>query len=345
MRELSNREKIEELIDGIFLLNHNIVSRMIRRYESPEKSESDSLDDMLENTDYKKLGEYYANLRKLIREGIVIQEKMVVLDYEDFMEDDTLLQMQDNEGQTCKDGLTREMEERIDELFVSLNIIPLEKQDDGKTRRIPDFYEKKKEKPLRMLEYEMLKDSIERQVRIVEIEDYFRRDRNKRGYIISPLITSYLIKALGDIQGVEAAENQCEEILAKYRGKSNSFDQYPEIRNTIKKMEYLRLEKRYCRKFNEMTGFLCDGTSYTSYVMDLYNEGSLPFATQLSQDEIDERINRLAKYHSDNNNATIKRIISRSKAKSKERTEKKSADENLARKGKKVLQDHSEGEI
>ena len=119
MRELSNREKIEELIDGIFLLNHNIVSRMIRRYENPEKSQSDRLDDMVEDADYKKLGEYYSNLRKLIREGIVIQEKMVILDYEDYMEEDELLQMQDNEGQTCKIDLTKEMEDRLDELFVS----------------------------------------------------------------------------------------------------------------------------------------------------------------------------------------------------------------------------------
>ena len=345
MRELSNREKIEELIDGIFLLNHNIVSRMIRRYENPEKSQSDRLDDMVEDADYKKLGEYYSNLRKLIREGIVIQEKMVILDYEDYMEEDELLQMQDNEGQTCKHDLTKEMEDRLDELFVSLNIIPVEKQNDGKTRKIPDFYAGKLEKPLRMLEYEMLQDSIERQVRIVEIEDYFNRDEKKRGYVIGPLISAILIRALGDMQGLKSAELQCEEILSKYRGKSSSFDQYPEIRSTIKRMEYLRLEKIYCRKFNEMTGFLCAGTTYTPYVMSLYNEGSLPFATQLSNDEIDERINRFAKYHSDNNNATIKRIISRSKAKSKERTEKKRVDDNPDKKEKRVLQDHSDGEI
>ena len=80
----------------------------------------------------------------------------------------------------------------------------------------------------------------------------------------------------------------------------------------------------------------CSFDQYYNDLEDVYDDWN---------DEIDERINRFAKYHSDNNNATIKRIISRSKAKSKERTEKKRVDDNPDKKEKRVLQDHSDGEI
>ena len=57
-KELSNSEKMEEIVDKIFLLNHKIVSGMISSSQNEELKQYPKLNEELETKWFEKLAEY-----------------------------------------------------------------------------------------------------------------------------------------------------------------------------------------------------------------------------------------------------------------------------------------------
>lgn len=304
--KLTPSDKLEEIIDKIFLLNHNLVSEMIAASQDQDLKAYKQLNDELENKRFKELADYYKELRDAIRKCILLEDE-IIREGTEGLSDEAKQEIVNNEIEDYKDTLLESMEDRIKALFVSMDFIPVGEavEDEDIDIDLPGYYTGKPEESLRQQEYKSLKESFSDQMEIIYIEDLINKRRNMKDTVSSPFIVPYLIDCIGKMKAFEKAEKDCKKYVDTSMTQEEVFDDFPELRDTAEQVEFLRLEQRYKRRFEEATGFLNPHNSYSKFFIDAYNMGTLPFLSGFSKKEIDERIKNRVKTYAESNKDTI----------------------------------------
>lgn len=313
--ELGNTDKLEKIIDAIFLLNHNIVSLMVQEAEDSIEGRTSSYNELLEDQSFRKLSEYHAQLRDIVRERLKISDEQhneeMEEDYTVATREEGRIERQENE----KEKIISILEERVKTIFESMNWIPTGIEVDGEITTQESEYVGKPEEAIRAQEYLSLVESMCKQIEIIYFEDFFGELYDEETEPISPYISPLLIDAIADRAGFRLAEKQCENYLKKYKSQEEIFDEYPELRDTTEHVEYLRILERYKRKFETATGYLNENTTYGEYFFELYRNGNLPKYTGFSKTEIDTRINGRTEKCAKRNEAVIQEIFEKSREK------------------------------
>lgn len=293
-RNKTNSEEMGEVVDKIFSLNHNIVSQIITAYQDPEIRRYPKLNEHIEDISFRKLSVYFDELRDIIRYAIEMGDEMKRADLEGIYEtEDIVEEIVEQSRTTIKDSIIRTIKNRIEAMYISMNFIPISVIRQGQnTEVINSIYHGSPEEVLRMLEYSMLRESIEKQTEIIDFEEYFSRksEEGENFTQISPLISTTLIDSISDKAKFTLAEEQCTKFINESRQQEEVFDEFPELRDTTKQVEYFRMEERYKRKFEVATGYMNEKTTYSKAFFTLYKHGMLPMCTGFSKDEIDSRI-------------------------------------------------------
>ena len=96
------------------------------------------------------------------------------------------------------------------------------------------------------------------------------------------------------------------------RKQEKVFSEYPELKETMEKVEYLEMEERYKRKFEATTGVMSSRAAYAKLFYNWYKQGLLPDHTQFSKKEIHDRMQSHLKAYTDDNKSKIQSAFSNS---------------------------------
>lgn len=299
-------QEIFSTLDKIFLLNHSIMTDMINASFDEEISRIPKLNQSLEDQKFEQLGSYFQTLRKQIRECLKLGKEIIERDYSGLSQeaiDEMVLQ----ESAEYIESLQKSLEDEIDGLFMAMNFVPMgdPKEADKVTADYTSVYKGKPEEFVRAQEYRSLMESVVTQLDIIEFEDEIRKSSDESGLVFSPSIVPFLVDALANERAFKVGEEQCEKYVAESRTQEEVFDEFPELRDTMEQVEYLRIQNRYKRRFEEQTGYLCPKAAYSQYFRTLYNYGALPLKTGFSAQEIDDRISSRVKTYSETNKDVI----------------------------------------
>ena len=200
-----------------------------------------------------------------------------------------------------KDQIQEAMMARIKAFYVTMNFVPLVLSRNDQTRTVDSKYEGKPEEALRMQEYVSILDSLDKQVEIVDMEDYFSVYAEQDLVELSPAVYPAFLDALADEKKFELAEANCRKFVKAYRAKQEQFEQFPEFAEITQKVEYLGFQEHYKKEFHNATGYLNPNTTYSRYIRDLIDKGAFAIYTGLYDSEIDERIDsRISEYNEEN---------------------------------------------
>ena len=131
-------------------------------------------------------------------------------------------------------------------------------------------------------------------------------DKNKK-FILSPFVVSTLIDSMADKAKYAYAEEQCEDYIEEFVKRNIDMNEYPELQESISKVQYFILEERYKRKFEGATGCMNPRTTYSNFFYKLYKDGELPTYSSFNINEINERImKRINSYVTENINSIRK---------------------------------------
>lgn len=325
---LTNSEQLENIVDKIFLLNHNIVSEMITASQDEEYKRYPGLNKELEDKAIEKLSSYFAELRRVLRDSLRITDELVSAEIPSEVSEEAKREALIQSREEYKDKLVDAIEARLRTMFISMNFVPVGATIDGETTEVPTYYNGKPEEFVRAQEYQTLMDSVFKQMEIIFFEDNFAK-QNTTGLdeVLSPYIVPTLLDAIGDKAAFAKAEEDCEKFITNSNSQAEVYDEFPELRDTVEQVEFLRIQNRYKRRFEEAAGHLNSNTSYGDYFFDLYKKGILPLMTGFSQDEIRSRINDRVKDYSERNKEIIQEMFLSSTKKYKKFRRKRSMDE------------------
>ena len=326
--DLTNSEKLEEIVDKIFLQNHNLISEMIIASQDEENKRYPKLNKELEDNAVERLSEYYAELRETIREALQIADELILAEMPSVGET-AKEEVKIQEREEYKDRLIEAIESRLKTMFISMNFVPIEASINGTTTEVPTFYEGKPEEFLRSQEYETIMESIYKQMEIIYFEDAFAKKAASNDTTISPYIVPSLLDAIGDKAAYAKAEEDCEKYVEQSNSQAEVYDEFPELRFTAEQVEFLRLQNKYKRRFEEAAGYLNTNTTYGEYFFNLYKTGALTFITGFSQEEIRSRVNDRVTTYSERNKAIIQEMFNYSVKKFKKFRRKRSIDETI----------------
>ena len=326
-KELTNSEELEDIVDKIFLQNHNLVSEMITASQDEECKRYPKLNEELENNAVERLGDYFVELRRVIRDSFRIADELIEAEIPSSISKEAKRETIIQGREEYKDRLVEAIEARLRAMFISMNFVPIGAIIDGETTEIPTYYKGKPEEFVRAQEYQTLIESIYKQMEIILFEDYFSKQSSNQPGILSPYVVPTLLDAIGDIAAYGKAEEDCDTFIAKSNTQAEVYDEFPELRDTVEQVEFLRIQNRYKRRFEEAAGHLNSKTSYENYFSNLYKMGILPAMTGFSQDEIASRINDRVKDYSERNKEIIQEMFISSTKKFKKFRRKRSMDE------------------
>lgn len=294
-------ERLAEIIDKIFLLNHNIVNLMLSSYRDEEMKKTELLNKAVEKVAFDKLSGYYSELREAIREAIEISDEINSASLEGAYSEGTANEILCQSREKAKQSIISSIKTRIEGLFTSMNFVPITIRRTGEERTevIESVYAGEPEEALRGLEYTMLAASTEKQIEIIEYEDYFEKMRHEKAFTISPAISPLLIDGIVDRSKFALGEEHCKKFSQESREQEEVFDEYPELKEVTEFSEYLMLEEHYKKMFEQSVGLLNSRTTYGDYFFSLYKNGNLPLYTGFSKQEIDYRISEQVKAYSE----------------------------------------------
>lgn len=307
-KELPNSKRLALLLDKIFRLNHNIVTHIIKSYSNEEYSKQPLLNEKLEEVFFAKLSKLYKELRDLIREAIEVGDEMTINGLEDSFSDDAIEEFRLEGREQSKDHIQEAMMNRMKAFYVTMNFVPLVFSNSTQTKTVDSIYSGKLEESLRLQEYLQVLDSLEKQIEIVDIEDYFSLYAEESLFEISPSVYPSIFDALADHQKYKIAESNCAKFVKAYKAKEDQFEEFPEFKEITEKVAYLQLQEHYKKLFSLATGYLNPNTTYSKYVMNLVNSQSLPFFTGLESDEIEARIQTQINEYNEENRQAIRDI-------------------------------------
>lgn len=325
-KELSNSEKMEEIVDKIFLLNHKIVSGMISSSQNEELKQYPKLNEELETKWFEKLAEYYEELRIVIREALTIADEINLAEMSGLSKK-TQEELKIQSREEYKDKIIEAIEARIKTMFISMNFAPSGTTIEGEEVSTSSIYDGKPEEFVRAQEYSSLMESISKQMEIIYFEEEFSKKSTSPESTISPYIVPPLLDTIGDRAAYAKAEEDCEKYLEQSNKQAEVYDEFPELRYTAEQVEFLRLQNRYKKRFEDAAGYLNSKTTYGKYFFNLYKAGMLPLLTGFNNDEIASRVTTRVEDYSNQNKNIIQEMFNFSVKKFKKFRIKRNIDE------------------
>lgn len=300
-------EKLYELLDKIFLLNHKIVNQMVKSYEEEKKTNvkiSPDFSQKIEEMAFDKLSNYYKKLRELLIEALEVENELIISSKFDIETDEAVSKEANVRAQKeAEDFIIENLKSRIEDLFVSMDLIKkaVYYENEEEPELFESVYYGSLEENIRKLEYKKLVESIEIQFSIIEFEDYLKKNTNGVNITIPPLVTPMIIDAIANQKKYETAEKHCRKFVKDSMKQKEIFDEFPELKDTMEEVAYLEMEERYNYGFEKAAGFLNTEAGYTDLILYLYKKNLLHNYTNFEEDEIFSRIaSRINSYSEDN---------------------------------------------
>lgn len=317
-RKNDRLEKLFEIIDKIFLLNHNIVSQMIKSLERNNDNQlqiSPIVFQKIEEKSFNKLSVYFKNLREEIievlkrdREEILAsQMNPYYIDKED--EDDDY----DNNYSFKEEEwgeLLEAIKDRLDKMFISMDFVRKKYTLRNSEMKLEaSIYDGKMEESLREQEYIKLIEAISIQFYIINFEAFFKKHIDDKNFIISPSISPVLISAVSDDIKFSAAEVQCAKYIKYSNEQVEELEKHPELKDTTEQVRFMFIEEQYKRKMNKYTGYLNNEVSYSKMILYLYKNGLFPKYSNFDEEEINLIISTRVGEYLENNKQKIRTIF------------------------------------
>lgn len=302
--ELTITERLEATLDKIFLLNHNIVSEMIQGVQDPEYARYPLLMQQLEDRGFETLGEYYRDLRSILRECLSVSDELLEADLEGLStkaKHEVVIQGREE----YKDKLIETMESRFKGLYASMNFVPMSAHLGEDEIELTSIYDGKPEEFVRAQEYRSLIESVMQQIEILYFEDALIRNLGEDS-VVSPYVVPTLIDTIARVEGFKKAERQCQKYLEGAKKQEELFEAFPELRETKEQVELLNIQNRYRRRFEEAVGALNPHTNYSKWFLKQYKMGLLPIQSGFSHQEIRQRIDDSVEEYTSKNKDVIK---------------------------------------
>lgn len=317
-------ERLEDTIDKIIRINHTLVNQMVEYSkgllcndkEIDTSRLSKKVEDRIEEQKVKELAKAYAELRTILRllrvndNRIIFKELNSEKEENDFLEDDQEeLNIKTNSEVSFKDQILELIKNRISQAYVNMSFIPSIKFMNGELTDVDTLYLGKDEERIRAQEYASLMQSIGKQVEIINYEDIFRRTKEDNS--LSPFVVGKLLDTIGDRASYKYSAEQCEKYVDKSMQFLDQFEEFPELRDTTKEVEYLGALNRYKLRMEDAAGYLNDNTSYSAFFKSLYDENKVVLCSGLTKEEISSRVEKRSQEYINNTEKDIGEIFSK----------------------------------
>lgn len=215
-------KRIDELLEKIFTLNHNIVTNMINSIASNDEEKDDLKSSseakvqkvyMLDEIQFAKLTSAYKELRDLIR--VCLSE----IENEEQTNDSspTDISTKGNDIDTSDDeieNLIESLKDKIHFLYQTFGYTSYikSKDDEDSSEIVPSIYKGTLEEDIRKQEHNNMMDSILNQIRIIQIENDYEK-RIKDDFLpVSDI--GMLLTTMSDIMKYYSAEDYFKRFIA-----------------------------------------------------------------------------------------------------------------------------------